>query len=178
MAKRQKASEREEPELEPAAAADDVIGEESEEPIPQDTLVCALTGELKPDKPEERVLQSLVEQLHREYRVDLSDMKRDVKIPCVNEEGKKKTVTVAIAVYAHGELQQLDNIIRVALIAKANAKGSDAAIGQLDLVLSNLSDEREEVYGVWTNGRDMAFRMRTYDPANGVPISGRPAGIG
>lgn len=170
MAKRQKVSEVEEPELEPAEA-DEALREESEEPLPQDTLVCALTGALRPDKPEERVLQSLVEQLHREYRVELSDMKRDVRIPCVNEEGKKKAVTVAIAVYAHGELHHLENIIRVALIAKATAKVSDAAIGQLDLVLSNLSDERDEVYGVWTNGRDMAFRMRTYDPANGLPIS-------
>lgn len=170
MAKRQKVSELEEPEFD-VAAADDALGEESEEPIPQDTLVCALTGELRPDKPEERVLQSLVEQLHREYRVELLDMKRDVKVRCVDEQGKRKTVTVAIAVYAHGEPPELENIIRVALIAKANAKASDAAIGQLDLVLSNLSDEREEVYGVWTNGRDMAFRMRTYDPANGVPIS-------
>lgn len=174
MAKRQKVAELEEQEPEPEpepAATDDGLSEESEEPIPQDTLVCALTGELKPDKPEERVLQSLVEQLHREYRVDHSDMRRDVRIPCVNEEGKRKTVTAAIAVYEHGEPPQIENIIRVALIAKANAKVSDAAIGQLDLILSNLSDEREEVYGVWTNGRDMAFRMRTYDPANGLPIS-------
>ena len=170
MAKRQKLTELEEPELEPAAA-DDSLGEESEEPIPQDTLVCALTGELKPDKPEERVLQSLVEQLHREYRVDLSDMERDVRIPCVNEQGRRRTITVAIAVFAHGAPHELDNVIRVALVAKVSAKVSDAAIGQLDLVLSNLSDERSEVFGVWTNGRDMAFRMRTYDPANGVPIS-------
>lgn len=169
MAKRQKVTP-EEPELDPAAA-DDGLGEEAEEPIPQDTLVCALTGDLRPDKPEERVLQSLVEQLHREYRVDLSDMKRDVRIPCVNEEGRRRTVTVAIAVFAHGAAHELDNIVRVALVAKVGAKVSDAAIAQLDLVLSNLSDERSEVFGVWTNGRDMAFRMRTYDPANGVPIS-------
>ncbi len=170
MAKRQKVTDLEEPELEPAAI-DDGISEESEEPIPQDTIVCALTGDLKPDKPEERVLQSLVEQLHREYRVDLSDMERDVRIPCVNEEGRRRTVTVAIAVFDHDEAHELDNIIRVALVAKIGAKVSDAAIGQLDLVLSNLSDERPEVFGVWTNGRDMAFRMRTYDLANGVPIS-------
>ena len=169
MAKRQKVSEPEKPELEPAA--DDALSEESAEPIPQDTLVCALTGELKPDKPEERVLQSLVEQLHREYRVDLADMKRDVRIPCVNEEGRRRHVTVAIAVFARGAAHEVDNIIRVALVAKAGAKVSDAAVGQLDLVLSNLSDQRSEVFGVWTNGRDMAFRMRTYDPANGLPIS-------
>jgi type I restriction enzyme M protein len=144
--------------------------EEGSEPIPQDTLVCGLTGELRPDRPEERVLQSVVEQLHREYRVELSDMERDVKISCVTMEGKKKTVTVGIAVFDHGRPHELNNIIRAVLIARSNGKVSDAAIDQLDLVLSNLSEERGEVYGVWTNGKDMAFRMRTYDPANGFPV--------
>jgi type I restriction enzyme M protein len=156
---------------EPDEAEDQLLDEEGGEPIPQDTLICALTGEFRPDKPEERVLQGLVEQLHREYRVELSDMARDVKVPCIDASGKKKTVAVAIAVYEHGKPHELNNIIRVVLIAKANAKVSDSAIAQLDLVLSNLSDDRDEVYGVWTNGKDMAFRMRTYDPANGFPIS-------
>lgn len=154
-----------------AESDDELLDEDGAEPIPQDTLVCALTGEFKPDKPEERTLQSLIEQLHREYRVELADMERDVKVPCLNAAGKKKNIAVAIAVYEQGEPHELENIIRVVLVAKANAKVSDAAIGQLDLVLSNLSDEREEVYGVWTNGKDMAFRMRTYDPANGFPVS-------
>ena len=71
--------------------------EDGGEPIPQDTLVCALTGELKADKPEERVLQSLVEQLHREYRVEIDDMERDVKLACRDAADKKKTIAVSIA---------------------------------------------------------------------------------
>ncbi|MFI7026972.1 N-6 DNA methylase [Micromonospora sp. NPDC049900] len=149
----------------------DVGVEESTELIPQDTLICALTAEFRPDKPEERVLQSLVEQLHREYRIELSDMKRDVKVPCIDAGGRRKTVAVAIAVYERAKPQELDSMIRVVLIVKATAKVSDAAIAQLDLVLSNLSDEREEVYGVVTNGKDMAFRMRTFDPVNGFAVS-------
>lgn len=149
----------------------EVADEDQSDPIPQDTLVCALTGELKPDKPEERVLQSLIEQLHREYRVELPDMERDVKVSCLDDTGKKKTTTVAVAVYEHGKPHISENIIRVALVAKGNAKVSDALVGQLDLVLSNLSENRPEVYGVWTNGRDMAFRMRTYNSATGFPVS-------
>lgn len=171
MAKRGPVEELDEQELDSGRVEEQDSEEEAGDLLPQDTLVCALTGALKPDKPEERVLQSFVEQLHREYRVELLDMERDVRVSCVNADGKRKTVTVAIAVYEHAALHELDNIIRVVLIAKANAKVSDATINQLDLVLSNLSDDREEVYGVWTNGRDMAFRMRTYDPANGLPIS-------
>jgi type I restriction enzyme M protein len=155
---------------EPSAESSDVFDEDGEEPIPQDTLVCALKGDFKPDKPEERVLQSFVEQLHREYRVELADMDRDVKVPCQDAAGKKKTVTAAIVVYEHRKPRELENIIRVVLIAKATTKASDAAVGKLELVLSNLNDDRAEVYGVWTNGREMAFRMRTYDPATGLPI--------
>lgn len=145
--------------------------DEVEEPIPQDTLVCALTGEFKADTAEERVLQSFVEQLHREYRVELDDMERDVRVSCLDSAGKKKAITVGIAVYEHGEAHETDNIIRAVLIAKANAKASDAAVGQLDLVLSNLSEDRPEVFGAWTNGKDLAFRMRTYDSATGFPVS-------
>ena len=122
LAKRHKVEEPEEPELESAEGEEDA--EELGELIPQDTLVCALTGALRPDKPEERVLQSLVEQLHREYLVELSDMERDVKVQCLNENGKKKTVTVAIAVYEHSKPHDLAYIIRVALIAKSTAKVS------------------------------------------------------
>jgi type I restriction enzyme M protein len=128
--------------------------EEGGEPIPQDTLVCALTGKSKLDKPEERILQNLIEQLHREYHVELSDMERDLKLLCHDGAGKKKTISVGIAVYDHGKSHDLANIIRVVLVAKANLKVSDAAVGQLDVVLSNLSEERAEVYGVWTNGRE------------------------
>ncbi|MNK74531.1 putative type I restriction enzymeP M protein [compost metagenome] len=147
------------------------LGQDGDEPILQDTLICSLTGEFKADKPEERVLQSLIEQLHREYRVELADMQRDVKVPCLDAVGKKKSVTVSIAVYEHGKPQNLGNIIRVVLVAKANTKVSDSAVAQLDLVLSNLNENRPEVYGVWTNGREMTFRMRTYDPATGFPVS-------
>ncbi|MGL3104620.1 N-6 DNA methylase [Bradyrhizobium sp. BR 1432] len=148
-----------------------VDGEDgSDELIPQDTLICALTGHSKIDKPEERVLQSLIEQLHREYRIELSDMERDVKVACRDAAEKKKTVSIGVAVYESGKLHTLDNLIRVVLVAKSNAKVSDAAIGQLELVLSNLNEARSEVYGVWTNGKEMAFRMRTYDAANGFPV--------
>jgi type I restriction enzyme M protein len=146
-------------------------GEEDSDPIPQDTLICALTGEFKPDKPEERVLQSFIEQLHREYHVDLADMERDMKVTCLDAASRKKAVTVGIAVYEHGKPHKLENIIRIVLVAKAGTKVSDAAVGQLDLVLSNLSDDRPQVFGVWTNGKEMAFRMRTFDSANGFPVS-------
>lgn len=104
--------------------------EEAGDLIAPDTLVCALTGELVADKPEERVLQSLIEQLHREYRVELSDMTRDVKLPCVDSRGKKKTATIAIVWYEHEKPHDPSNIIRAVLVGKANAMGSERVVGQ------------------------------------------------
>jgi type I restriction enzyme M protein len=147
-------------------SSDEDIGEL----IAPDTLVCTLTGELVPDRSEERVLQSLIEQLHREYRVDLADMSRDVKVPCLDAAGKKRTPTIGIAIYEHGKPHDQSNIIRVVLVGKTSAKGSDASVELLDLVLSNLSEDRAEEFGVWTNGKDMTFRMRTYDSATGFPV--------
>src|SRR5690606_35800761 len=92
--------------------------EEGVEPIPQDTLVCGLTGAFMADKPEERVLQSFIEQLHREYRVELADIERDVRVPCLNAAGKKRTIKIGIAVYEHGKPHDLENITRVVLVAK------------------------------------------------------------
>lgn len=174
MASKRRKKQNDEAEVAPETEAGSLDVEtedgEGEEPVPQDTIICALTGEAKPDKAEERVLQSLIEQLHREYRVELSDMARDVRLPCETNAGKRKTVNVAIAVYEAGAPHEVTNIIRVALVAKAGTKPSDATTAELDLVLSNLSEDRDEVYGVWTNGRDMTFRMRTYDDVgNPVP---------
>jgi type I restriction enzyme M protein len=149
---------------------DDSMGD-GDEAIAPDTIVCALTEQLRIDRPEERVLQNFVEQLHREYRVELADMERDVRVPCQEAHGKKKSLTVGIAVFEHGKPHHVENIIRVVLIAKSNTKVSDAAVGKLDLVLSNLSEDRPEVYGAWTNGKDLTFRMRTYDPANGFSVN-------
>lgn len=150
----------------------EAYGEESlADPVLLDTLVCALTGELRLDKLEEQLLQSLIEQLHREYRVDFADMERDVKISCLDSAGKRKSIGVGLVVYAPNTSHVVENITHVVLIAKAAAKVTDAAVAQLDLVLSNVSEERPQVFGVWTNGKEMAFRMRTYDPGNGFPVS-------
>lgn len=179
MARRRKKDESKQPvRVKEAAVAynatadgNDLDGDLTNDPIPQDTLVCALTGEFRPDKPEERLLQSLIEQLHREYRVEMTDMERDVKVRCVNAEGKRSSIKVGITVYEPEAPHEIDNIIRAVLVAKPNSKATDAAVRKLDLVLSNLNDERPHVFGVWTNGKDMAFRMRTYNSATGFPVS-------
>lgn len=90
VARRKKAKEPEEQAVTTTEPEDALLDEDGGEPIPQDTLVCALTGDFRPDKPEERVLQSLVEQLHREYRVELADMDRASGFPVSTPRARRR----------------------------------------------------------------------------------------
>src|ERR1022692_4437693 len=47
------------------------------------TVICALTGQTRPDSPKEQTLQSVIEQFHHEYAIPLEDMERDFKLQCV-----------------------------------------------------------------------------------------------
>lgn len=137
------------------------------------TLVCALTGEHKTASPQEETLQSFIEQLHREYGVEIIDMVRDVRVECVTgEEGgkvKKKTRSVQLAVYEHGKAHEVGNIIRAVLVAKPGTKADAKAIALLEEVLGGIAPERDRVFGLWTNGADLTFRMREYHKRTGDP---------
>jgi type I restriction enzyme M protein len=147
---------------------------ETEELVPEGKLVCAITGEFKTASPQEEVLQSLAEQLHREYGVPLEDMARDVRLACYSEDpstGKTKTRqrTVSLVVYEAGTSRDVSNIIRVGIVAKPGTKPDPKAIDVLNEVLGSLSEDRPQVYGLWTNGTALEFRMRTYHARTGEP---------
>jgi len=152
-------------------AADDNADEEV---VLEGTLVCALTDEHKTATPQEETLQSFIEQLHREYGVELADMARDVRVECITgEEGgkqKKRTRTVQLAVYEHGKPHEVDNIIRVVIVAKPGTKADGKAIDFLEEVLGGVAPDRDRVFGLWTNGADLSFRMREYHKRTGDPV--------
>lgn len=146
---------------------------EAEEIVPEGTLICALTGERRTDNEQEQTIQSFIEQLHREYGVALEDMARDVSVAAVTYDNagnaKKKSRSVQLVVYEHGRPHSIDNIIRVALIAKPGTKPDAKATALLEEVLGGLSEERPEVFGLWTNGVDLMFRMRRFQEVTGLP---------
>jgi type I restriction enzyme M protein len=134
-------------------------------------IVCALTGVQRLATAQEETLQSFVEQLHREYAIPLQQMARDVTVQCVSEEEGKlrsRKRTVSLAVY-EGKGREVSDIIRVAIVTKPGTKGDAKAIGVLDEVLGNLSQDRDKVFGLWTNGSELAFRMRTFHKRTGEP---------
>lgn len=161
-----------------AAAAepqDDVDGgADGEDVVLEGTLVCSLTHEHRTATPQEETLQSFIEQLHREYGVPLVDMGRDVRVECaLGEDGgrqKTKARTVQLVVYEHGKAREPGNIIRAVLVAKPGTKPDPKAMGLLDEVLGSIAVEQDRVYGLWTNGIDLTFRMREYQRRTGLPI--------
>lgn len=165
------------PELEPQA--DEAEGAD-EDVVREGTLVCALTGTHRQATPAEEVLQSFIEQFHREYGIPLDDLERDVRIACESSEGDKvrtKNRVVSLAVFEHGQPHRdaggaldLAAITRVAIVAKPGTKPGEKVLAVLEEVLGSLSANRTEVYGVWTNGHDLEFRMRTYHGRTGNPI--------
>ena len=154
-------------------------GGEDEEVVLEGTLVCALTQEHRTATPQEELLQSFIEQLHREYSIPLEDMERDVRILCESsEDGKVRTRnrTVSLVAFEAGKAHRddadklfVDNVCRAFIVAKPGTKPDDKAIGMLEEVLGSLSQKRPEVFGVWTNGADLEFRMRTFQKGNGEP---------
>lgn len=147
--------------------------EQQTEVVLEGTLVCSLTGEHKTATPQEETLQSFIEQLHREYGVELVDMERDVRVECVTgEEGgkpRRNARIVQLAVYEHGAAHEVSSIIRVVLVAKPNTKPDQKAIVLLEEVLGGIAPDRERVFGLWTNGSDLTFRMREYHKRTGDP---------
>jgi type I restriction enzyme M protein len=160
--------------VDPDIASTEGADDTEEDALPEGTLVCALTNEQRTSTPQEETLQSLIEQLHGEYGVDLADMGRDVRVECVTgEEGgkqRKRTRSVQLVVYEHGNPREVQNIIRAVLVAKPGTKADQRAIELLEEVLGGIAPDREQVFGLWTNGSDLTFRMRQYSKRTGDPV--------
>jgi type I restriction enzyme M protein len=150
-----------------------------EEPVPEDEIICRLTQERRKVTPEEEVIQALIEQLHREYRVSLADMARDVafRFSLPDESlGKMKSFNrrAALVVYRSGvDLEQRTNadIIRVVMVVKKGSRPEDKSQGVKALadLLLHLGEHRAELdlYGAWTNGDRLTFLRVFHDPNNG-----------
>jgi type I restriction enzyme M protein len=152
---------------EPEDAQDDEL-------LPEGKLVCALTGDQRTATLQEETLQSFIEQLHREYGIAIEDMGRDMRLQCQtidprSGKNRSRSRSVPLVVFEHGKPHEAKNIIRVAVIASPATKADEKAIGVLEESLAALSEDRERVFGLWTNGTELAFRMRTYHARTGEP---------
>jgi type I restriction enzyme M protein len=82
---------------------------------------------------------------------------------------KKQRKAATLVVYEHGKTHEPANAIRVAVVAKAGTKpAAKKGIGELEEILGGVND-RDEIFGLWTNGSEMAFRMRRFNKRTGSP---------
>jgi len=122
----------------------------------------------------EQTLQSLIEQLDREYDVALEDMERDFRVALEIEDShsgmiKVQRKTASLVVFEADTSHSQQNIIRVAMVAKSVTKpAAKKGIPELEEILGSLND-RQQIFGLWTNGSDFAFRMRIFHKRTGTP---------
>jgi type I restriction enzyme M protein len=91
-----------------------------------DELICVLTGEKKKANAKEQMLQSIILQMNEEYGFEMSDMKRDFTFSFEDDEGKKKRVTVDLAIFRAGAAKEPENLERICIVCDTKVKSSDS----------------------------------------------------
>ena len=98
--------------------------------LEENQLVCSLTNHIVKATEKELTLQSMIEMMTVEYGFDSKDIERDFKIKYEDSEGKKKSTKVDLAIFSEGMAHDVDNLIRVVIVAKdAKVKADDKKNG-------------------------------------------------
>lgn len=127
-----------------------------------DELICVLTGDRKKANAKEEMLQSVILQMNEEYGFEMSDMKRDYAFSYEDEEGKKKRMSVDLAIFRAGAAKEPENLERICFVCDTKVKSSDAKKG-VEASLNNALRASSCDFGLWTNGDELHFSQRIED---------------
>ncbi len=127
-----------------------------------DELICVLTGDKKKASPKEQILQSIILQMNEEYGFEMSDMKRDYSFSYENEEGKKKRMTIDLAIFRADAAKELENLERICFVYDAKVKAGDNKKGVEAALNFGLRASGCD-FGLWTNGDELHFSQRMED---------------
>ena len=123
----------------------------------EDQLICILTNKIVKATEKESNLQFMIQTMSEEYGFALEDMQRDFSFKYTDEEDKKRTAKVDLAIFGHGKAHEADNLIRAVIVAKdSKVKATDNRSGMmasLETILTYTDCE----FGCWTNGEDLHF---------------------
>lgn len=120
-------------------------------------LVCSLTSRILKATDKERALQSMIDMLTLEYGFPPEDIERDFTVRYENQDGANRKSKLDLAVFAHGMVHDVDNLIRAIAVAKdAKVKADDRLKGAIATLEPTLSFTNCE-FGCWTNGDDLQF---------------------
>ena len=128
----------------------------------EDVIVDILSGEERRPTEKEAVLQRMIQVLAGEYHFPLESMRRDVPVP-VEIDGRRRTRVCDLVVYAPDAAHDLSRAIRLVVVQAPGTKPSDRSRGLV--LLEDLLDAVPACeFGLWTNGRDVAYVWKIAGP--------------
>lgn len=136
----------------------------------ENEIVCLLTNKIVKITEKETNLQYMIQMMSEEYGFPMEDMQRDFSFKFEDEEGKKKTGKVTLAIFENGKEHVVENMIRAIVIAKdAKVKDTDKNGGVM-ATLSDILTYTDCDFGCWTNGEDLKFIAEMEDEWGQVDI--------
>lgn len=136
----------------------------------ENEIVCLLTNKIVKVTEKETNLQYMIQMMSEEYGFPMEDMQRDFSFKFEDEEGKKKTGKVTLAIFENGKEHVVENMIRAIVIAKdAKVKDTDKNGGVM-ATLSDILTYTDCDFGCWTNGEDLKFIAEMEDEWGQVDI--------
>lgn len=123
----------------------------------EDQMVCILTNKIVNATDKEKNLQYMIQMMAEEYGFQMSDMERDFTFKYEDENGKKKTGKVELAIFEEGRGHDVVNLIRIIIVAKDNKVKADDKKSGAHATLDDLLIYSDCEFGCWTNGEDLQF---------------------
>ena len=134
---------------------EDVEQGEVEEEQQSDVLIDILSGQERKPTDKERILQRMIQVLAGEYHFPLEAMDRDVAIH-LEMDGKRRTKYADLIIFRSDSFHNLYEAIRIVVVQPPNIKPNDLNRG-INLLKDLLDAVDPCEFGVWTNGRDIAY---------------------
>jgi type I restriction enzyme M protein len=141
---------------------DEIENNDVEEEQQPDIIIDLLSGKEYKLTDKERILQRMAQVLAGEYHFPLETIERDVSIP-IEMNGKRRTKTADLIVYKPDSLHSFYETIRIVVVQPPSIKITDLNRGVN--LLKDLLDAIDFCeFGLWTNGRDIAYLRKITGP--------------
>ncbi len=123
----------------------------------EDQMICILTNKIVKASDKEKNLQYMIQMMAEEYGFQMSDMERDFSFKYEDDNEKKKTGKVDLAIFEEGQGHDVVNLIRVIIVAKDNKVKADDKKSGVHASIDDLLSYSDCEFGCWTNGEDLQF---------------------
>ncbi len=139
--------------------------------LSENEIICLLTNKIVKVTDKETTLQYMIQMMSEEYGFAMEDMERDYSFKYTDDEERRKTAKITLAIFEPGTSHDSENLARAIVVAKdAKVKANDTKAGVMASLESILTFSDCD-YGCWTNGEDLQFLAKIEDEWGQVTIS-------